>query len=279
MKFLFLPDHPDREYYSLVALFKYLDYTATKSPEDDFDAAFLWQDSTHVTPPPRLREIARSKPVLNLACTDISKTRVEQVFREVFGYSSFVDPTLHRGRCVMKSDDNAEKDWGAVIQCPVDTPREGCVYQVFVDSEHDGVQVEYRTPVILGSIPEVKIWRREALRGPLHERAWLGTSPSDPAAIYTPEERELILELSRRMGLDFGELDILRSRDDGRLYILDVNKTPSDYNMLNRTRWRLEDRRRSLANLAGCFERRLRDLLVGYAGAAVPGAAGRAGRP
>ena len=66
MKFLFLPDHPDREYYSLVAIFKYLDYTATKSPDDDFDVAFLWQDATHVTPPPILRDVARTRPVLNL---------------------------------------------------------------------------------------------------------------------------------------------------------------------------------------------------------------------
>ncbi len=213
--------------------------------------------------------------MLNLKCTDISKTRVEQVFREVFGYSSLVDPTLHRGRCIVKSDENAVK-WGAVVQCPVDMPEEGCVYQVLIDSEHDGVQIEYRTPVVLGKIPEVKTWRREAVRGPLHERAWLGTELSELPAVYTPAEGELILEFSRRMGLDFGELDILRSRDDGKLYILDVNKTPSDYNMLNRVRWRAEDRRRSLANLAGCFDRGLRDLLAGYAGDAVPREAGQA---
>jgi hypothetical protein len=29
------------------------------------------------------------------------------------------------------------------------------------------------------------------------------------------------------MGLDFGELDILRDNDDGRIYIVDVNNTPS----------------------------------------------------
>jgi hypothetical protein len=275
MKFLFLPDHPDREYYSLVAIFKYLDYTATKSPTDDFDAAFLWQDSTRVTRPPVLREIACARPVLNLECTDISKTRVEQVFREVFGYGTFVDPVRHRGRCIEKPDENAVK-WGSLIDCPVEAPREGCVYQALIDSEHDGVQVEYRTPVILGMIPEVKVWRREVLRGPLHERAWLGTVRCEAAAVYTDAERELILEFCRRMGLDFGELDVLRSRDDGRLYILDVNKTPSDYNMLNRVRWRAQDRQRSLANLAHSFERGLRSLL---AGTGTPAEARLAGQP
>jgi GTP cyclohydrolase II len=262
MKILFLPNHPDREYYSLVAISKYLDYTATKSPDDEFDAAFLWEDATRVTPPPILSVIARDKPVLNLGCTDISKTRVEQVFREVFGYGTFVDPTRHHGRCVVKSDENAA-GWGALVEGPVKEPQEGTVYQRYVDSEHDGVQIEYRTPVILGTIPEVKIWRREAVSGRLYERAWLETTVSDVSAVYTAAECELILEFSRRMGLDFGELDVLRSREDGRLYILDVNKTPSDYNLLNRVRWQADHRKRSLANLAGCLDRRLRSLLDG----------------
>jgi len=277
MKLLFLPDHPDREYYSVVAILKHLDYSTTKTPSDDYDAAFLWQDATRVTPPSLLEIVARSRPVLNLRCTDISKLHVERVFREVFGYGSLVDPTRHHGRCVVKSDENAVGG-GSVVDCPVAAPAPGCVYQALIDSERDGVQIEYRTPVILGAIPEVKVWRREAVRGPLHERAWLGTERSDAAAIYTPAERELILDFARRMGVDFGELDVLRSRHDGRLYVLDVNKTPSDYNLLNRVRWRAEDRRRSLANLAGCFDRRLRDLVADYAGAAVPAAAGGAAR-
>lgn len=261
MKILFLPHHPDREYYSLVAISKYLDYTATKSPDDDFDVAFLWEDSTHVTPPPILSEIARHKPVLNLACTDISKTRVEQVFKEVFGYGTFVDPTRHRGRCVVKSDENSVK-WGSVVETPLAEPLPGCVYQALIDSEREGVQIEYRTPVILGTIPEVKVWRREPLRGPLHQRAWLDTTVSDVADVYTAAECELILEFCRRMGLDFGELDILRSCDDNRLYILDVNKTPSDYNLLNRVRWQVEHRKRSLTNLASCLDRKLCALLA-----------------
>jgi len=260
MKILFLPNHPEREYYSLGPIFKYLEYTATKSIHDDFDAAFLWQDTTHVIPPPALLQIARSKPVLNLRCTDISKIRVEAVFREIFGYGTFVDPTLHQGRCIVKSDENAAT-WGSVVQGPLDMPQEGCVYQVFIDSEHDGVQVEYRTPVVLGRIPEIKLWRREAVRGPINQRAWVDTTLADPVSIYTSGEQAQILEFARRMGLDFGELDVLRSRDDGRIYILDVNKTPSDYSMINRVRWRFEDMKRSIANLAQCLDRELRAQL------------------
>jgi hypothetical protein len=273
MRILFLPNHPDLEYYSLVTLFRYLDYTATKSPDDEFDAAFLWQDSTAVSPPPILHEIARHKPVLNLACTDISKIHVEQVFREVFGYGTFVDPLLHEGRCIVKSNENA-MGWGSLIEAPVAAPRKDCIYQILIGSEIDGVQVEYRTPVILGKLPEVKVWRRQALRGPLNERAWLDTTVAEVEAVYTPAECELILEFASRAGLDFGELDVLRSSDDGRIYILDMNTTPSDYGMTNRVRWQPAHRQRSIANLAGCLDRELRARLGGAAAGPVRAAGG-----
>jgi hypothetical protein len=34
------------------------------------------------------------------------------------------------------------------------------------------------------------------------------------------------LRLCREMRLDFGELDVLRDRHDGRIYVVDVNRTP-----------------------------------------------------
>ena len=39
-------------------------------------------------------------------------------------------------------------------------------------------------------------------------------------------ERALILSFAREIGLDFGELDTLRDRWTGRLYIVDAAKTP-----------------------------------------------------
>jgi glutathione synthase/RimK-type ligase-like ATP-grasp enzyme len=46
------------------------------------------------------------------------------------------------------------------------------------------------------------------------------------ADVLSPEEVERIIRFCRRMGLDYGELDVLRHRDDGRIYIVDVNTTP-----------------------------------------------------
>lgn len=45
----------------------------------------------------------------------------------------------------------------------------------------------------------------------------------------TAEEERLILEFCSKIGLDCGELDVLRSRDDGRIYIVDANNTPCQH--------------------------------------------------
>jgi len=36
----------------------------------------------------------------------------------------------------------------------------------------------------------------------------------------------MISEFCSRIGLDYGELDVLRNKDDGKIYIVDVNYTP-----------------------------------------------------
>lgn len=262
MRIFFGPEYPEGEYFSIALLIHRLGYTATLSPDDDFDLAMLWEDATHVDPPPLFAEIAREKPVLNLRCTDISKRRVEEVFRQVFGYGSFVDPREFEGRCIEKSDENAVGG-GSVVRCPV-APREGFVYQKLIDSVDDGVQVEYRTPVILGEIPVVNVWHQRPFQDSLDGRVWLRTVPAEPSEVYTAAERERLLELCARMGFDFGEVDVLRSRDDGKLYVLDANKTPAGYGIRNRTRWRHEDKERALSTLADCLDRQLRALLAAW---------------
>jgi hypothetical protein len=42
---------------------------------------------------------------------------------------------------------------------------------------------------------------------------------------FSGEERAKIAEFARRLGLDWGGLDVLRDRADGRIYIVDANKT------------------------------------------------------
>jgi len=74
---------------------------------------------------------------LNAGATDISKSRVQRVFHEVFGYSLEVDPTTHRGPMVCKAETNAVHD-GRIVEGPIDRPEAGAVYQVVVDNTVGG---------------------------------------------------------------------------------------------------------------------------------------------
>ena len=48
----------------------------------------------------------------------------------------------------------------------------------------------------------------------------------DPAAAFTDEELARLVATSDVIGLDVGELDVLRDSADGRIYVIDINKTP-----------------------------------------------------
>ncbi|MCG8456792.1 MAG: hypothetical protein MI919_10975 [Holophagales bacterium] len=258
MKALFHPTHPEKEQYSAIAIFGHLGYTATLDPEADFDFAFAWSDTTWVEPLPVLEEIARSRPVVNLRCRDISKRRVETEFRRVFGYGSFVDPLSHRGTCARKYDENALG--GSLIQCPIDQVEEGFVYQKHIDSTRDGFTLEFRVPVIFGTLPLVYLARKITPTGNL--RAGKDSIRAvETAEVFERHEVDRILRFCAGMGLDFGELDVMRANDDGRLYVLDANKTPTGMGILNRNKWRPSERREVIRCLSEAFDGAIRRRL------------------
>ena len=43
--------------------------------------------------------------------------------------------------------------------------------------------------------------------------------------VFSRQEQEQISEFCRQIGLDFGCIDVLRDVEDGRIYIVDVNRT------------------------------------------------------
>lgn len=187
------------------ALFYFLDQTKTEDQSTPLD------QSGHVP----VRQI-------NGGCTDISKTRVDQVFAQIFGYSLAIDPRSWRGDAVEKSDENGTHD-GRVVQCPY-PPKPGKVYQrLLVSSDNGATVIDYRSPTIGGQIPLVFIKKR-----PINQRfANHNTSVqlAEAKSIFSPDELLLLSQFCAAMGLDFGGLDVLRDREDGRIYVVDVNKT------------------------------------------------------
>lgn len=193
---------------------------------------------------------------LNGRCTDISKTHVDRVFGEVFGYATEIDPTKFSGRAVMKPEENCAAV-GVMIDMPV-KPADVSpdhIYQKLVDNTiGDGLVREYRVTVILGEITDVV--RQDRLEeGRLIGRGAGGARGSQVMTAeeaFSADEIARILTFCDRLGLDFGELDILPDRAKGRLYILDANKTPTT--MVNGEAFRV-DRMRTLMKRAKTFAR------------------------
>ncbi len=176
-----------------------------------------WQDATKVAATDKLPATA-----VNCRLLDISKSYVEQVFREVFGRETFVDPTTHDGPLVEKSEENARHD-GRILQGPV-SAHPGKVYQRVIDNVRDGEAEDIRLPVVGGEIPLVYVKRR-----PLASRfsnANCAVVIVETCDWLSDDEIRQVLEFSERIGLDCGEIDALRDGPDGELYLIDVNTTP-----------------------------------------------------
>ena len=182
----------------------------------DADIAFYFDDATTGARPP-----AHGLPTLNYDCLDIGKRRVAQVFEATFGYALAVDPRRWQGPAVEKSDANGTHD-GRIVACPTE-PRSGKVYQRAIDTVRgDGFAYDLRTHCI--DHRPVIVWekRRAADRRFLPPN--LAVRTLKPEAVFSAAEIAAVGRFTRAMGADWCGLDILRDRD-GRIYVVDLNKT------------------------------------------------------
>lgn len=220
--------HPLRPHleddYTLILIACRLGLRITTDPAAPCAAAIHWRDATHRPPNPLLEGRAASLPVINLRANDISKTRVEQVMRAVFGYGLAVDPLTTRGPLVEKSDLNGLHD-ARILTGPLPSRLEGRVYQRLIGQRCAGDCVEeLRVPVMGDRIPFVlRKYKR------LQDRLALSTRGTLAETEDVLDEREItrLIEFSRGMGVDFGELDVIRDDVTGRIHVLDANSTPA----------------------------------------------------
>ena len=152
-------------------------------------------------------------PWINDFCVDVSKSYVESVFKRVFGYGSMAEG----GRCLEKSEGQGTKDV-KIVDEPGNKP--GYVYQQIIHNKLDGHYIDFRTYVIGQEI----VWIREKWKKDMIAPTIIRSRPAEnPFNLY---EQSQILDFCREMGMDYGELDILRDYTNGKLYIVDVNDMP-----------------------------------------------------
>jgi hypothetical protein len=246
---LFHPQ-PPRPEAILTVLCARLGYEIVLDPGEPHDVALFWTTRTIRRANAALRRAGRGVRVLNLACDDIGKRRVDRVFESVFGYRSLVNPRTHQGIAVRKSNLNAQHD-GRVVRCPVRTVRRTSVYQRLINNASAGAFVEdLRTPVFGGDIPFVYVIRkplRSRFGSPVDERI------AETAEVFSADELDRIRRFAAAMGLDYAELDILRDADDGRIVIVDANPTPWGPTSMDH-----DELQAAYARLAAAFERLVR---------------------
>ena len=196
-------------------------YKLTTNPHKKFDVAFSFEDTTIKVEDDTHSHLRETTSFINGKCLDISKVRVENVFRDIFGYSMMIDPRTHIGSYVKKSDTNGLHD-GQILTEPTE-PESGYVYQKLINNLVDKDRVrDIRVLVIGATIPFIT-YRYRSTQTRFHHTSEIAVTV--PENEFSPAEIETILRFCNTFGVDYGELDILRDNDDGKIYIVDVNIT------------------------------------------------------
>ncbi|MBL8535906.1 MAG: hypothetical protein JNM59_00725 [Hyphomonadaceae bacterium] len=187
------------------------------------DVVMQFEDATYSPndPPTRLRSDVK---LVNFNCRDVSKTTVAKASEAAFGQALVIDPTTHAGPAVEKSEINAAHD-GHIVQCPT-ARAPGRTYQRVVDNRMPAdlnLVEDLRTCTIGGKPVCVFLKRRQVTK------RFLNTNTEvllrSPEEVFSTAEMDQISAFTREIGLDWGGVDVLRDRGDGKLYIVDANKT------------------------------------------------------
>jgi hypothetical protein len=211
---------PARPWYLIWNVATYAGFKIVSDPKMA-DLHFRFEDATVVDDDPT------AYGMVNGRCLSVSKTKVAEAFAKSFGYELAVDPLHYKGPMVEKGEDNGVHD-GRIIEGPSE-PNPQKTYQKLIDNIEphpqvpEGLSTDLRTPFIAGIPIVVYVKQRpQSMRFANSNRFCALKSPHE---VFSVEEIEKLSALARELSLDWGGMDILRDRQDGRLYVVDVNKT------------------------------------------------------
>jgi hypothetical protein len=181
--------------------------------------AFAWHTGTWLTAADAER---LPHDALNRRCLDISKTLIDRTWATIAGYGITVDPLVHTGPLVIKPDLNGVRG-GRIVEGPVRKTRRHTVYQRLVDTRR-GDRIHTLRPMILGGRVLVVYTKSRA------EPNWFA-GPEEvgvvtPQSVFTDAEQTALLDFCAGIGLDYGELDVLRDNESGLIFVVDANRTP-----------------------------------------------------
>lgn len=208
--------HQPRPWYIIWAATVWGGMSFALSPEHA-DATIYFEDQTKAEPPPP--QHARA---FNFGVGDVSKSYVARMMEQAFGYPLAIDPETYHGAAVEKGEGNGVHD-GRLVQCPI-APAPGKAYQRVIKTEGaDGWAYDLRTACVGGRPIAVYVKQKPAAaRFSIQNTSVVVKAPEE---VFSPREIAQLQHFCAVMKLDWGGLDVLRERESGRLYVVDVNKT------------------------------------------------------
>jgi hypothetical protein len=165
---------------------------------------------------------------LNFFLVNTSKDFVARSMEEHFGYTFKINPRTFNGYCIAKHNGNGTKSC-FFLKCPINADEvfhDHCYQKIinYSNKSDSSTLYELRIPIFKNIIPFTFFkTRNKGLRFTSKNRS-MEIVPA--TAHLSEQECQDIIMYCRRIGLEYGEIDILRSDDDGKIYIIDVNNTP-----------------------------------------------------
>ena len=226
MKLLLYPDGEHKRW-DITKLKSYIEITGIKitaNPSDRFDAIIYW--SYHKLKRPlddTLRRLQKEYHVINIGGWDITKTRNEQVMKEVFGYNTIIDPRKEK---VFLEKSELQGVHDMKIMTGFRGFRNRYLYVKLLDTSLNGMYRDFRI-CVFGNKISLVITKDKApgdrFAGAIRAKVKAYYDASD---LFTQDEIAKICAYCETYKTEFTELDAVRDKD-GRLYILDNNNIPS----------------------------------------------------
>ncbi len=214
------------------------------------DLCFKYEDSTFK------EKFSKDEKSTNGKIKNISKKKVGHVFKEVFGYSINVEPTVYDENMVVKSNTNAVH-LGQILEGPIKKEKVNSnkVYQKEVKNvTKSGYAIDNRLCICNGEpvIMYKKYRKKENRFSNSNEKVEI----KKPQKVFKKLELKRLKKFSKKFNIDFAELDILRDVKNGRIYIVDVNDTPYG----PPSELPMSSKRRALAKISKSFEKMVENI-------------------
>jgi hypothetical protein len=165
-----------------------------------------------------------SAGAINGGGIDNDKASIAVMHPSIFGWTLAVDPRTHAGPIVVKSRRNAAHD-GKVVTAPVDLDHDQYVAQLAINNQRGGMVQDIRVPYFAGVIPFVYFKYRPIESRFSNKNAAVAIAAA--SAAFDEDELGKLHAFAAACRLDYGEMDVLRDTESGRIYVVDVNNTPA----------------------------------------------------